>query len=79
MTTTPDWTSVLEALAAAGWTARVVAAERMEELRDRVAGVLASGELPGPTAEHLAGEVAFAWPAASPRRARSSSPPPPAR
>ena len=62
MTTMPDWTSVLDALAAAGWTARVVAAERMEELRDRVAGVLASGELPGPTARHLAGEVAFAWP-----------------
>lgn len=62
MTTTPDWTSVLDALAAAGWTARVVAAERMEEIRDRVAGILASGELPGPTARHLAGELAFAWP-----------------
>ncbi|HEX5643076.1 MAG TPA: 4Fe-4S double cluster binding domain-containing protein [Thermoleophilia bacterium] len=62
MTTLPDWTSVLETLAAAGWTARVVAAERIGELRDRVAGVLASGELPGPTARHIAGELAFAWP-----------------
>lgn len=60
--TTPDWTSVRDALADAGWTARVVAADRMEGLRSRVAGILASGELPGPTARHLAGEVAFAWP-----------------
>ena len=62
MTTTPDWTHVLDALASAGWTARVVAADRMDELRSRVAGVLASGELPGPTADHLRGEIAFAWP-----------------
>ena len=60
--TTPDWTSVLDDLASAGWTARVVAAERMDDLRGRVAGVLASGELPGPTADHLGEEVAFAWP-----------------
>ncbi len=63
MTATPDWTAVLAAAAAAGWTARVVAAERLGELRERVAGVLASGELPGPTAAHLADEVAFALPA----------------
>jgi epoxyqueuosine reductase len=61
--TTPDWTSVLDDLATAGWTARVVAAERMDDLRSRVAGVLASGELPGPTADHLSEEVAFGWPA----------------
>jgi epoxyqueuosine reductase len=60
--TTPDWTGVLEDLATAGWTARVVAAERLDDLRGRVAGVLASGALPGPTAEHLADEVAFARP-----------------
>lgn len=66
MTTPPDWTSVLDALAAAGWTARVVAAERMVELRHRVAGVLASGELPGSTARRLSGEVAFAWPGGVP-------------
>ena len=66
MTTTPDWTSVLEDLATAGWTARVVVAERMDDLRSRVAGILASGELPGPTADHLAEEVAFAWPAELP-------------
>ena len=66
MTTTPDWTHVLDDLARAGWTARVVAAERMDDLRSRVAGVLASGELPGPTAGHLSDEVAFAWPAELP-------------
>ena len=60
--TTPDWKGVLEDLAAAGWTARVVPAERLGDLRRRVAGVLASGELPGPTAEHLADEVAFSPP-----------------
>jgi epoxyqueuosine reductase len=70
MATTPDWSDVLADLAEAGWTARVVAAERMDDLRSRVAGVLASGELPGPTADHLSGEVAFAWPAGV-RRARS--------
>ena len=58
----PDWSAVLDDLARAGWTARVVAAERMDDLRGRVAGVLASGELPGPTADHLADEIAFAWP-----------------
>ena len=63
---TLDWTNVLEDLAKAGWTARVVAAERMDDLRSRVAGVLASGELPGPTAGHLSDEVAFAWPAGLP-------------
>ena len=66
MTTTPDWTSVLDAVAAAGWTARVVAADRMDELWSRVAGVLASGELPGPTADHLSDELAFAWPDSAP-------------
>ena len=64
--TTLDWTTVLDALAAAGWTARVVAAERLDELQSRVAGVLASGELPGPTADHLAEQVAFTWPAELP-------------
>ncbi|NLE22675.1 MAG: 4Fe-4S binding protein [Actinobacteria bacterium] len=60
---TPDWNAVLDDLAAAGWTARVVRATRMDDIRDRVAGVLASGELPGPTAAELEGVVAFAWPA----------------
>ena len=60
--TTPDWTTVLAALTEAGWTTRVVAAERLEELRSRVAGTLASGELPGETAGHIADEVAFAVP-----------------
>lgn len=60
--TMPDWTSVLAALAAAGWTARVVPAERLDDLRSRVAGTLASGQLPGSTAGHIADEVAFAVP-----------------
>jgi epoxyqueuosine reductase len=60
--TTPDWTRLLDRLAAAGWTARVVAAQALEEASSRVAGVLASGDLPGPTADHLANEVGFTWP-----------------
>lgn len=60
--TTPDWNAVLDDLAAAGWTARVVPAAHVDEVRERVAGVLASGELPGPTADHLEDEVAFTWP-----------------
>ncbi len=63
----PDWAAVLAAASAAGWTAAVVAAERLDEVRGRVAGVLASGELPGPTAEHLADETGFAWPAELPQ------------
>ena len=45
----------------------MVAAERLDDVRGRVAGVLASGELPGPTAEHLADETGFAWPAELPQ------------
>jgi epoxyqueuosine reductase len=63
----PDWGSVLGAAAAAGWTAAVVAAERLDEVRRRVTGILASGELPGPTAEHLADETGFSWPAELPQ------------
>lgn len=59
----PDWNAVLEDLAEAGWTARVVPAERLDELRSRVAGAIASGALPGPTAAHLADETAFSFPA----------------
>jgi epoxyqueuosine reductase len=66
MTAAPDWATVLAAVTEAGWTARVVRAERLAEVGDRVAGVLASGELPGRTADHLAGEVAFAWPTEMP-------------
>jgi epoxyqueuosine reductase len=60
--TMPDWSALLDGLAAAGWTARVVAAERMGDLRGRVAGALAAGALPGRIADHLTDEVAFAWP-----------------
>jgi epoxyqueuosine reductase len=63
----PDWAAVLEAAAAAGWTATVVDAARLEDVRGRVAGILASGELPGPTAGHLADETSFAWPEGVPR------------
>lgn len=67
MTIVPDWTAALAAARTAGWRARVVAAERLGELRERVAGVLASGELPAATAAHLAGETAFALPAELPQ------------
>ncbi len=59
---TPDWAAVLVAAAAAGWTAAIVDAARLEDVRGRVAGVLASGELPGPTAGHIADETSFSWP-----------------
>jgi epoxyqueuosine reductase len=60
----PDWHGVLAAAAAAGWTAVVVPAESLDDVSGRVAGVLASGALPRPTAQHLADETAFVWPAA---------------
>jgi epoxyqueuosine reductase len=60
--TEPDWTTTLQAAAAAGWTAAVVDASRLDAVSGRVAGVLASGELPGPTADHLADETGFSWP-----------------
>ena len=60
MTTTCD--AVTAALAARGWQARIVAAERLDDLRGRVAGALGSGALPEATASHLAEEVAFALP-----------------
>jgi len=67
MTIVPDWTAVLAAAEAAGWRARVVAAERLGELGERVAGVLASGELPATAVVRLADETAFALPAELPR------------
>jgi epoxyqueuosine reductase len=66
-TSPPDWDGVLAAAKAAGWTAVVVAAESLDDVRDRVAGVLASGELPRPTAQHLADETGFVWPAELPK------------
>ena len=60
MTTT--WDTVAAALAARGWQARIVAAERLDDLRGRVAGALGSGALPEATASHLTEEVAFALP-----------------
>ena len=63
----PDWAAVVDAAQTAGWTAAVVDAARLDDVRGRVAGVLASGELPGRTVGHLAGETAFAWPDAIPR------------
>jgi epoxyqueuosine reductase len=63
----PEWNAVLGAAEAAGWTAAVVAAERLDDVRGRVAGVLASGELPSPTAAHLADETGFSWPAELPK------------
>jgi epoxyqueuosine reductase len=57
------WPDILDRLRGAGWTAAVVDATRLDDVTGRVAGVLASGDLPGPTVEHLAGETGFAWPA----------------
>jgi len=59
---TTAWDSVTVALAERGWQARVVAAERLDDLRQRVAGVLGSSALPEATARHLAEEVAFVMP-----------------
>lgn len=58
------WDDVYAALAASGWQARAVTVDRLAELRARVAGVLGSGALPAPTAEHLIDETDFALPAA---------------
>ncbi|HMK93119.1 MAG TPA: 4Fe-4S double cluster binding domain-containing protein [Thermoleophilia bacterium] len=62
-TTGLDWPGIVEKLREAGWTAAVVGAERLADVAGRVAGILASGELPGPIAEHLAGETRIEWPA----------------
>jgi len=56
------WESVMEALAEKGWSARVVDAGRLSDLRARVAAVLDSGDLPEETAARLANDVAFALP-----------------
>jgi epoxyqueuosine reductase len=59
---TATWDGVTAALAVSGWQARVVAAERLDELRERVADALGSGALPEAIADHLTEEVAFALP-----------------
>ena len=56
------WESVFEALERSGWSARVVAAAHLDDLRARVAAVLESGDLPGEAAARIADEVAFALP-----------------
>jgi len=56
------WESVMEAPAEKGWSARVVDAGRLSDLRARVAAVLDSGDLPEETAARLADDVAFALP-----------------
>lgn len=61
-----DWPGVLAALEEAGWHARAVPVERLTEVAERVAGVLASGELPGQVADDLRGQVAFELPAGVP-------------
>jgi len=57
-----QWQSVIEALAAQGWNARIVDAARLTDVRARVAAVLESGDLPGEAAARIADEVAFALP-----------------
>jgi epoxyqueuosine reductase len=56
------WAGVLRTLAQRGWSAAVVAAERLEQVHTRVAGILASDALPAPTAEHLGAETAVKLP-----------------
>lgn len=56
------WDDVFAALGASGWQARAVPVERLDDLRARVAGVLASGALPEETAGHLVEETEFALP-----------------
>jgi epoxyqueuosine reductase len=56
------WERVLEALAKSGWNARVVAAAHLDDLRDRVAGVLESGDLPETAAARIAEDISFAPP-----------------
>ena len=56
------WPSVIEELAGKGWSARVVAAARLTDLRARVAAVLESGDLPDKAAARIADEVTFALP-----------------
>ena len=58
------WPPVLAALRSRGWVARVVAAERLAEVRARVAAQLGDGRLPPPVSEHLAEQAAFTMPAA---------------
>ncbi|MEI6448678.1 MAG: 4Fe-4S double cluster binding domain-containing protein [Actinomycetes bacterium] len=62
MSANVQWQSVIEALADKGWSARVVAAARLTDVRARVAAVLESGDLPGEAAARIAAEVAFALP-----------------
>ncbi|MFA4965894.1 MAG: 4Fe-4S double cluster binding domain-containing protein [Thermoleophilia bacterium] len=62
----PPWGDILSAVAAQGWRARVVAAERLGEARARVAAVLSSGELPRAAAGHLGLATAFSLPAELP-------------
>ena len=57
MSANVPWESVSEALAKQGWSARVVAAERLIDLHARVAAVLDSGDLPEETAARLAADV----------------------
>jgi epoxyqueuosine reductase len=62
MSTNVRWEDVIEALARRGWSARVVAAARLTDLRARVATVLDSGDLPEEASARFADEVAFALP-----------------
>ncbi len=56
------WHTVVTALQERGWHARVVSADRFEDLRARLQRVLASGELPDPVAEEVAPKAGFGLP-----------------
>lgn len=62
MSTGQLWQEALQAARGAGWRTRVVAVERLEEARGRVAAALAAAGLPAATADHVAAEVAFTLP-----------------
>ena len=59
MTDTYDWTRLLADLESRGWQARVVPAERLALLRERVEGELSSGRLAAGTAARIAAD--FGW------------------
>jgi epoxyqueuosine reductase len=61
---TEVWPPVLAALQSRGWTARVVPAKRLDEVRARVTAQLSDGRLPPDVSEHLTEQAAFTLPAA---------------
>jgi epoxyqueuosine reductase len=57
-----DWTAVLTELAAAGWTARAVPVERLDEVGERAREAATSGEFPDDVAADMDRWLAFTVP-----------------